>query len=133
VSPGSSGTAQTIQEPLLDMGNISYKSSSGATAQTKAPAHVTLAFNDGTCSDTWTPTLASSILTTGWFQNPGQPYAPTNDLTVCADFNTGTTSRPVYWKNTVTTSNTSFTGTNTIPTITITKGVTSTGSSSGAC
>jgi prepilin-type N-terminal cleavage/methylation domain-containing protein len=133
VSPGSTGTAQTIQEPLLDMGNISYKSSSGATAQTKAPAHVTLAFNDGTCSDTWTPTLASSILTTGWFQNPGQPYAPTNDLTVCADFNTGTTSRPVYWKNTVTTSNTSFTGTNTIPTITITKGVTSTGSSSGAC
>jgi type II secretory pathway pseudopilin PulG len=133
VSPGSSGTAQTILEPLLTMSNINYKSSSGATAQSKTPAHVTLTFNDGTCTDTWTPTLASSILTTGWLKNPGQPYAPTNDLTVCADFNTATSGPAVYWKNTVTTSNTSFAGPNAIPTITITKNATSTGSSSGAC
>jgi hypothetical protein len=137
VIPGSVGTAQTILEPLLNMGNISYKSSSGSTAQSKAPAHVTLTYSDGTCSDTWTPTLLSSIGTNGWFKNPGQPYAPSGTLTVCADFNTGTAGSPVYWKNTEPTSNTNFSGAsnaNPIPTLTIIKnGATGNTSSSGAC
>jgi type II secretory pathway pseudopilin PulG len=134
VIPNSVGVAQPIIEPLLKMNNVSYKTSSGAIAQDEAPADVTLTFSDGTCTDTWTPTLASSILTTGWFQNPGQPYAPSGTLTVCADFNTGTARRPVYWKNTTTASNTDFTQANVIPTITIIKnGATGNSSSSGAC
>jgi hypothetical protein len=134
VMPGSVGTARTIVEPLLSMGNINYKSSSAASAQSKPPAHVKLAFNDGTCTDTWTPALASSIsASTGWFQNPGQPYAPSGTLTVCADYNTSTFGT-TYWHNTMTTSNTDFSAANVIPTITVTKNGTSTdGSTSGAC
>lgn len=137
VIPGSVGTAQPVLEPLLNMGNISYKSSTGATPQSQAPAHVTLTFSDGTCTDTWTPTLLSASTATGWFKNPGQPYAPTGTLTVCADYNTGTTRNPIYWKNTETTSNTSFSGAtnaNVIPTLTIIKnGTASNGSASGTC
>ena len=64
-------------------------------------------------------------------RTPGQPYAPTGTLTVCADYNTGTTGSPAYWKSTVTTRNTNFSAATLVPTITITKN--GTGSSSGTC
>ena len=132
VTPGSIGTARTIVEPLLSMGNISYKSSSTGSPQTQSPAHVKLTYRDATCTDSWTPALASSMsASTGWFQNPGQPYAPSGTLTVCADYNTSS-SGTAYWKNTVTTSNMDFSAANVIPTITITKFGTD-GSSSGPC
>ena len=132
VTPGSVGAARTIQEPLLNLQTVYYKSSSLATAAAKTPAHVKLTYSDGTCTDSWYPPLASTMsASNGWLQNPGQPYAPSGTLTVCADYNTATTGT-AYWKNTVTTSNTNFSAANLVPTITITKNGTD-GSSSGAC
>jgi prepilin-type N-terminal cleavage/methylation domain-containing protein len=111
VTPGSMGTAQTIQEPLLDLGTINYNGFSGSPTK---PAHVVLTFSDGTCTDSWNPTLLSTMnTTTGWFQNPGQPYAPTGDLTVCADYG--------GYKASVTMANNSFTAANVVPTLTITR------------
>ncbi|HEX3691242.1 MAG TPA: carboxypeptidase-like regulatory domain-containing protein, partial [Solirubrobacteraceae bacterium] len=124
VSPGSLNVAQTIREPLLNLNTVYYKSSSGATAVVVPPAHVSLSFNSGGCSDQWYPTLASTMSTTyGWFQYPGQAYAPSGTLTVCADYKVGST----YYENSVTTGNTSFTGVNSVPTVTITKGSTTSG------
>jgi prepilin-type N-terminal cleavage/methylation domain-containing protein len=132
VTPGSLNTAQTIQEPLLNLNTTFYKSSSGGTAQVIKPAHVSLSFSGGGCTDQWYPTLAATMSSTnGWFQNPGQAYAAANTLTVCADYNTNTPSNPVYWKTSTTTGNTSFTGVNTVPAMTIIKN--GTGSSSGTC
>jgi hypothetical protein len=112
VTPGSMGTAQTIQEPLLDLGTINF---SGFSPAPTRPAHVVLTFNDGTCTDSWNPTLLSTPnATTGWLKNPGQPYAPTGDLTVCADYNN--------YKASVTMANNSFTAANVVPALTITRG-----------
>jgi prepilin-type N-terminal cleavage/methylation domain-containing protein len=112
VNPGSMGTAQIIQEPLLNLGTINY---SGFTGSPTKPAHVVLTFSDGTCTDSWSPTLLSTMnSTTGWFKNPGQPYAPTGDLTVCADYS--------GYKASVTMANNNFSAANVVPTLTITKG-----------
>ena len=112
VTPGSMGTAQTIQEPLLDLATINF---SGFSPSPSKPSHVVLTFSDGTCTDSWSPTLLSTPnATTGWLQNPGQPYAPTGDLTVCADYG--------GYKASVTTANNSFTAATVVPALTITKG-----------
>ena len=112
VNPGSMGTPHTIQEPLLDLGTIAFSGFSGTPT---APAHVVLTFSDGTCTDSWSPTLLSTMnATTGWFKNPGQPYAPSGDLTVCADYNN--------YKASVKMGNTNFSAANVVPTLTITKG-----------
>jgi hypothetical protein len=117
VNPGSVGTAQTIQEPLLALGAVKYNN--GSTTTTQTPAHVVLTYSDGTCSDSWRPPLLSTMNpTNGWLKNPGQPYAPANTLTVCADYNPGSGT---YYKASVPTSNTNFSGVNAVPTITITK------------
>jgi prepilin-type N-terminal cleavage/methylation domain-containing protein len=132
VSPGSVNASQTIQEPLLNLNTVNYKSSSGASPQVITPAHVSLSFTGGSCTDQWYPTVASSMSSTyGWLASPGQAYAASGTLTVCVDYNTGTTSSPVYYKNTAPTGNSSFTGVNTVPAITITKGVSPT--ASGKC
>ncbi len=117
VNPGSVGTAQTIQEPLLGLGAVKYNN--GTTTTTQTPAHVVLTYSDGTCTDQWRPPLLSTMnATNGWLKNPGQPYAPANTLTVCADYNPGSGT---YYKSSVATGNTSFSGVNAVPTITITK------------
>lgn len=126
VSPGSLNTAQTIQEPLLNLNTVYYKTSSTGTPSAVAPGDVSLSFSSGGCTDQWYPTLASSMDSTyGWFQYPGQAYAPSGTLTVCVDY-TPPRSRTTY-KSSVTTGNTSFTGVNTVPTVTITKGSSPTG------
>jgi hypothetical protein len=126
VTPGSVNAAQTIQEPLLNLNTVYYKTSSTGTANAVTPAHVSLSFSSGGCTDQWYPTLASSMNATyGWFQYPGQAYAPSGTLTVCVDYkppSSGTT-----YRNSVTTGNTSFTGVNTVPSVTITKGSSPTG------
>jgi Tfp pilus assembly protein PilV len=115
VAPGSLNQAQNIPEPLLDL------VVTNGTTNIK-PAHVKLTFSSGGCTDVWAPAVSSAALgsppttpATGWLANPGQAYAGTGTLTVCAD--TGTR------KNSVTTSNTSFTSANvvTVP-ITTTSG-----------
>jgi type II secretory pathway pseudopilin PulG len=132
VIPGSVATAQTIQEPLLDLGTVYYKSSASTTAVAEQPDDIVLTYSDGTCTDSWIPTVASTMsATNGWLQNPGQPYAPAGSLTVCVDYNTGTSRRPAYYHNAATTGNTSFSSVNPVPTITITKGVSPT--AAGQC
>jgi hypothetical protein len=58
--------------------------------------------------------LSTMNSTTGWFKNPGQPYAPSGDLTVCADYNN--------YKASVTMANNNFSAANVVPTLTITRG-----------
>jgi Tfp pilus assembly protein PilV len=112
VSPGSLNQAHSIQEPLLDL------VVTNGTSNIK-PTHVKLTYitSAGGCTDFWTPTISTAAVgampATGWLANPGQPYAPSGTLTVCAD--TGS------HKNSVTTSNTNFTAANvvTVPITTI--------------
>lgn len=114
VTPGSTNQSQTVLEPLLNVA-VTY----GGTAV--QPSLIKLTYSDGSCSDTWTPTLNTTASTTpanGWLLNPGQPYAPTNDLTVCAQYAvTRTTRRRTTTTNymaSVTTANTSFTAANNV-------------------
>jgi len=136
VNPGSTNQAQSIQEPSLYVGTVYYKSSSGASALAVPPGHISLSFNSG-CIDQWYGTIAPPLTppavppATGWLLSPGQPYAAAGTLTVCADYLPSGSS--TYYKNSVTTGNTSFSitpGANTVPTITITKGASG---SSGSC
>jgi Tfp pilus assembly protein PilV len=119
VAPGSLNASQNIPEPFLYLASVTFKS--GSSTNVVKPSHVKLTYNDGTCQDSWAATVTpSSTLPAngfGWLANPGQPYAPSNRLTVCADFLSGST----YYNASVTTSNTSFTGSNTVPTIPIVK------------
>jgi hypothetical protein len=129
VAPGSTGAPHNVQEPLLDVGAVTYN---GATVK---PAHVKLTFNStapttGTCSYSWTPTLVAGALmpATGWLAYPGQPFASTattggaasassgstpeaGTITVCADNN--------GYKVTTTTTNSSMTSINVVPTLAI--------------
>jgi hypothetical protein len=131
VMPGSTGQGQTVQEPLLAVNSVTY---AGAL---KKPDHIKLSFNPtqpttSGCAYSWAPTLVPGTImpATGWLQNPGQPFASTattgasasassnssspeaGTITVCADYN--------GYSNTVTTTNASFSGMNTVPTIAIT-------------
>ncbi|MGZ4190997.1 MAG: carboxypeptidase-like regulatory domain-containing protein [Solirubrobacteraceae bacterium] len=127
VTPGSVGTAQTIQEPLLNLQAVQYNN--GSSTSTVTPADIVLTFSDGTCSDSWKATRASSMsATTGWLANPGQAYAPSGDLTVCVDYKP---SGGNYYKASVTTGNTNFSAANAVPAITIVKS--GTGSTTPPC
>ena len=115
VAPGSTGQAQTISEPLLDVNNVTFTNpSTGVTSAVIRP-HLELKFASGGCTDNWYPTVssASTLPATGWLANPGQPYAASGTLTVCADYG--------GYQKSVTTSNTSFTAMNVVPLIAITK------------
>ncbi len=90
-----------------------------------------LTYRSGTCFDSYKATVAASANgtsgyggtapTTGWLANPGQPYAPSGDLTVCADY----LRAGAYKSGTATVANTSMTSANTLPAITM--------STTGAC
>ncbi len=110
VTPGLAAAA-TVVEPLLNL-NVTYN----GTAITTKPSRVALSFAGGGCTDSWTPTIASSATPNGWLANPGQPYAGSGKLTVCADYTTGTRT----YGATVTTGNTSLTAANpvTVPIVT---------------
>jgi type II secretory pathway pseudopilin PulG len=127
VNPGSLGQVQNIPEPLLSVASVTFKN--GSTNPVK-PSDVKLTFNGASgCQDSWYPTLttATTLPANGWLLNPGQPYAPSGTLTVCADYLlTGS-----YYNATVTTSNTSFIANNSVPTIPIIK--TSSSPGAGRC
>jgi hypothetical protein len=136
---GSPNQAQNVQEPLLDVGAVTY---AGSTVK---PAHVKLTFSgtSGTsCTYSWYPTLSTAALgampTTGWLAKPGQPFATTattgstksasgqtGTLTVCADYNPGSGYRKA---SSAALTNTSFTAMNVVPSIAITSS-----STSGTC
>jgi len=109
VSPGSTGTTATIQEPLLDITGVTYNGSA------VKPSHISLTFTGTGCTDTWYASVAATSGTTapanGWLAYPGQPYAASGSgtLTVCADYNT---SGSTYYKASVTATNASFTAAN---------------------
>ena len=102
-------------EPLLNL-NVTYN----GTAITTKPSRVALSFTGGGCTDSWTPTIASSATPNGWLVNPGQPYAASGKLTVCADYTTGGRT----YGATVTTGNTSLTGSNLVTVPIVTNGAT---------
>jgi type II secretory pathway pseudopilin PulG len=117
VGPGLSVSTPTVQEPLLDLASVKL---SGSLVK---PVHVKLSYSSGGCTDSWPATVTplTTMPTTGWLQNPGQPYAAAGTLTVCADYKTGTST---YYKGTsAVTGNTSFAtpvASNSVPTITLT-------------
>jgi Tfp pilus assembly protein PilV len=125
VNPGSVNQGQNIPEPLLYLGSVTFKNGSTTTVK---PSDVKLTFKGtSSCTDTWSPTITplTTMPANGWLLNPGQPYAASNTVTACADYLSGGS----YYNASVTTSNTSFTTNNTVPTIPIIK----TGTSVGLC
>lgn len=105
VSPGASLT-QNVPEPLLNV-SVTF----GGTSV--RPGHLKMSFASSTgtsCTDAWSPTIATANSGTGWLANPGQPFADgtTGVLTVCADYTTGGRT----YKVTATPTNTNFTAAN---------------------
>lgn len=131
VSPGSTGTSQTIQEPLLDVNSVLYQTRTGSTQVQPTAVVLYFASTQGTsCSDQWAASVASSLnSTTGWLASPGQPFASTatsgslasgasgtshaeaGTLTVCASYG--------GYHGSVTATNSNMTAPNVVPAITI--------------
>lgn len=127
VSPGQLNQAVALTENELILNSVTYKSGSSTT--TVKPSDVKLTFTGGGCTDSWTPTITSAGATampaTGWLANPGQPYAANGTLSVCVDY-TPSTSSPFYSKATLSGSTVgNANASNTLSTIAITKGSTS--------
>ena len=92
VNPGIVSSA-TVQEPMLSI--TSVKGTVASKLQVLQPTDVVLTYRSGTCFDSYKATVAASTNgktlgaaapTTGWLANPGQPYAPSGDLTICVDY-----------------------------------------------
>jgi Tfp pilus assembly protein PilV len=120
VSPGAASVAATIYEPLLSVPNVTY----AGTA--RKPSDIELKYTSPTgvtpaCSDTWWASIVASPTTppaANWLARPGQAYAPSGTLTVCADYNYSGGS----YRNASATSitNTNFSTATVVPTIPIT-------------
>jgi hypothetical protein len=131
VSPGTANVAATVYEPLLKVSSVTYPN----TATQVKPSDIEMKYSAGTapgsCSDTWwssivgTPTAAPAPAA-GWLAYPGQPYAPSGTLTVCADYNVGGSSYRNASVSSLT--NTNFGTATVVPAIAITSS-----SSSGKC
>jgi Tfp pilus assembly protein PilV len=131
VSAGQ-GASATVTEPALAVTSVTDKYTSGRTTvgpTAVKPNDVVFTFTDGTCTDIWPATIASATTmpSTGWLANPGQPYAPAGDLSACADYYNPTTRGYFHGSVAVTGGNTSFTGPNSVSTIPITEGTTTSG------
>ena len=129
VSPGASATA-TIQEPFLYMALVS------GLGLPITPRDIVLTYSAGGCTDQYAAAVATgsggasasgvtygqTVPANGWLADPGQPYAPGGDLTVCVDvlynggFVSGTATVPTSL---------SLTARNVVPLITV--------AASGAC
>ena len=107
VSPGGT-SAVTVNEPFLYIAKTTYN----GNAVRPNDIVLTYSASSSTCVDSYQASIASgsggSAPSTGWLLNPGQPYAPSGDLTVCADYTSGTKTH----YNSTTVSNTSLTGVN---------------------
>ncbi len=121
IMPSALNVAATVYEPLLKLPAANVKFSGSAVTpkdiemKYTSPAGVTPA-----CSDTWWASIAStSTGTGGWLAYPGQPYAPTGTLKVCADYKSGST---YYNATSAVTQNINFSSAATVPAISITTG-----------
>jgi Tfp pilus assembly protein PilV len=109
VSPGSSVTIN-VNEPVMNI-TATYPNSSTPVK----PWHIKLTHTG--CSDSWYGDIRSSSspdATTGWLEEPGQPYG---NYSVCVDYKfqgTSTTNSANFKKATGSLSNTSFTSANSI-------------------
>jgi type II secretory pathway pseudopilin PulG len=142
VTPGSTGQAVNVLEPVLYVGATNYKN--GSTTTAVRPAHIKLTFTSTAgmpCSYSWYPTLAAGTVVpyAGWLANPGQPFASTATTGTTASASSNSTSPQAGqltlcedyagYKSSATTTNSNFTtSANVAPTITITNGT-----NSGAC
>jgi type II secretory pathway pseudopilin PulG len=132
VSPGAANVAATVYEPLLKVSSVTYPSTS---TQVK-PSDIEMKYSspngsNPSCGDTWWASIvgtpaAAPAPAAGWLANPGQPYAPSGTLTVCADYNVGGGN----YRNASVTSltNTNFATATAVPAIALTSS-----SSSGKC
>ncbi len=124
VNPGLVSST-TVQEPLLSIPTLTAKNSSGTSATTQ-PKDIVLTYRSGSCFDSYKATVAPSANgvtgyggtapANGWLLNPGQPYAPSGTLTVCADSNASGS----YKDGTATVGNTSMTAANAVGAIAMT-------------
>jgi hypothetical protein len=130
VTPGATGVAATVYEPLISVPSVTY---SGVA---KKPSDIEMKYSTPTsatvqCSDTWWASLVATPTTpptpaVNWLARPGQPYAPSGTLTVCADY---LVSGTTYRNASVTPlTNTNFSTATVVPTIAI-----KSSSSSGKC
>lgn len=123
VNPGLVSSA-TVQEPFLSIPTI--QATIAGKLQSVQPSDIVLTYRSGTCFDSYKATVASATgsttagataPTTGWLAYPGQPYAPSGYLTVCADYGSGST----YVSATnATAANINMTAANTVPSMTLT-------------
>lgn len=129
VSPGTTNVAATVYEPLLKVSTVTYGGSN------VKPSDIEMKYSAGTapgsCFDTWWASIigapaAPPAPAAGWLAYPGQSYAPTGTLTVCADYNVSGTSYRNASVSSLT--NTNFGTATVVPAIAITSG-----SSSGKC
>ncbi len=124
VNPGIVSSA-TVQEPMLSI--TSVKGTVASKLQVLQPTDIVLTYRSGTCFDSYKATVAAATNgktlgaaapTTGWLANPGQPYAPSGDLTICVDY---LVSGSTYLSGTNTsTVNTSMTAANLVTAMTLT-------------
>jgi prepilin-type N-terminal cleavage/methylation domain-containing protein len=119
-------SSPTVQEPMLSIPTINATPAGKSSAVPVQPSDIVLTYRDATCFDSYKATVAASTNglttnavtpTTGWLANPGQPYAPSGDLTVCADY---LVSGSTFVKNTATPANTSMTAANVVSAMTLT-------------
>jgi prepilin-type N-terminal cleavage/methylation domain-containing protein len=118
VPPGLVSSA-TVQEPMLSI--TSVNGTVASKLQVLQPTDIVLTYRSGTCFDSYKATVAASTNgktlgaaapATGWLANPGQPYAPSGDLTICVDY---LVSGSTYLSGTNTTAgNTSMTAANAV-------------------
>ncbi|HXD67850.1 MAG TPA: carboxypeptidase regulatory-like domain-containing protein [Solirubrobacteraceae bacterium] len=118
-------SSPTVQEPMLSIPSLTAKNSSG-TSKTTQPNDIVLTYRSGSCFDSYKATVATSANgvtgyggtapANGWLRNPGQPYAPSGTLTVCADSNASGS----YKDGTATVGNTNMTAANAVGAIAMT-------------
>jgi prepilin-type N-terminal cleavage/methylation domain-containing protein len=124
VNPGLVSST-TVQEPMLSI--TSVQGTVASKLQVLQPTDVVLTYRSGTCFDSYKATVAASTNgktlgaaapTTGWLANPGQPYAPGGNLTICVDY---LVSGSTYLSGTnTTTANVNMTASNPVTAMTLT-------------
>lgn len=127
--PASAPSAAAgVQEPFLKLATISGSVPLLSPVKSVQPTDIVLTYSGGGCTDRYKASIATPASGTGvgatapangWLANPGQPYAPTGDLSVCADYAYTVLGVTTWYAGTVAATNTSMTGANTVPAITL--------------
>ena len=131
LATGAPSGATGIEEPSLYLPTIRAKFPGSSSYQYPLPSDIVLTYSSGGCTDQYAATVASpqsgsgtsaTAPTNGWLANPGQPYAPVGDLTVCADYQYTSGRTTTWYTGSASAANALMTATNSVPTITLTSG-----------